>query len=289
MSRENDLRLTNLDWFITRVCDQAQHCRFCYAPWNAFQPDADLIQALKVCDRIAELGITWVTLCGGEPTLYPHLVEVIRKLKERRVNIILYSSLTNDFDFRLISSCVHTFSIPIDGVTPSVIGEMRGMHQFQGVARFLNWIADLESRPLVKVGTVLTKKNIGDLQRILSFIEASKIVDVWRIYQFSPYGIGKRNETQFLIGDDEFRRAVAVVKANVSADLNIAERSRDDTNGYCRIMDSRGMFYRYEERYIPLGISIFASLEDITAHFDNEKNEAQKAWHSTSKCDGAKM
>jgi MoaA/NifB/PqqE/SkfB family radical SAM enzyme len=281
MCKENIMEFTNLDWFITRVCDQAKYCRFCYAPWNAFRPDAGLVEAFQICDRISELGVARVTLCGGEPTLYAHLADVIQRLDEKGVDVILYSSLTNGFDFDTVVTRINTFSIPIDAVTPSIVQTMRGMHQFGGVLHFISWLGTLKKRPRVKVGTVVTKQNIDELGKILRFVEATGVVDIWRVYQFSPYGIGKRNETLFLVSDEKFREAVARVKACASGNVNIAERSREDTKGYCRIMDSRGMFYRYEESYIPLGISIFNRIEDIAAHFDNEKNRVQKAWHNT--------
>ena len=273
-------RLTNVDWFITNVCDQAKHCGFCYAPWNAFPPDADEETALKICDRIADLNIRNVTLCGGEPTLFPHVTKIVHQMYTDGIRIVFYSSITDAYDLNEVVNEIHTLSIPIDAVTPEIINRMRGSDQTEGVHRAVSLIQKTgHTRPRVKVGTVVTIQNVEDIENIFHYLEGTGIVDVWRLYQFSPYGIGKHNAKRYLISNDQFHSAVIRLKELAKhSHIQIAERDREDNSGYCRIMDSRGSFYRYEERYVPLNVTIFDEPDAILAGYDNIKNTRQKSW-----------
>lgn len=273
-----------IDWFITRICDQASFCRFCYAPWNFFPRDVSTERALEICDRLRELGATAVTLCGGEPFMYPGLEAVVRRLHEHGIKIVLYTSGTSDLhDVRTFLPFVEFLSLPVDAVSPPIVEKMRGRSQFERTARTLTMLQKAVVRPRIKIGTVVTKQNIDDLPVIGDHLHSLGIVDVWRLYEFSPYGIGKHNEARYLLGPDVFREAVAREKErNMTRahPLHIAERDREENAGYCMIIDSGGSFYRYAERYIPLGVTINDSPEIIAAGYDQELHQRQKAWHA---------
>ena len=203
-----------IDWFITRKCDQASFCRFCYAPWNFFPPDVSVERALEICDRLKDLGTDTVTMCGGEPFMYPGLDQVIRKLHALGIKVVLYTSGTsNCYDVKEFLPWIDFLSLPVDAVSPEVILKMRGSSQFERISHILEMLKGRSQRPKIKVGTVVTKQNIGDLAQIGDFLHALGIVDVWRLYEFSPYGIGKHNEKRYLLKAGEFEQAVQDEKA----------------------------------------------------------------------------
>lgn len=269
----------NVDWFITNNCDQAKFCRFCYAPWRVFPPDVSVEQALQICGRLIEVGVRTVTLCGGEPFHYPGLLAVVRKLAVGGIQVVLYTSTTSDrHDLKQLVPHLNFISLPIDAVTPSVVEQMRGANQFARVSAVLRELRALPARPNIKIGTVVTKQNIGDLRVIYEFLCAQEIIDVWRLYQFSPYGIGKRHQDLFEISEEAFRAAAAEMKKGHIHGFSISERSREENIGYCMIMDSGGSFYRYEEKYIPLGITIFDRIEEVAEQYNQKKHQLQKSW-----------
>lgn len=267
----------NIDWFITNRCDQASFCRFCYAPWNFFPKDVSREKALMVADRLAEIGTKTVTICGGEPFMYPHLDVVVERLAEHGLNVVLYTSGTSGcFDVRTFLPFIEFLSLPVDAVSDDVIKKMRGVHQFDGIAAILAVLKTIPWRPKIKIGTVVTRQNIEDLPAICDFLERTGIIDVWRLYQFSPYGIGAHHAKRFLIPTEEFEAAVSSLKTRGT--VHIAERSREDTVGYCKIIDSGGSFYRYAERYIPIGVTIFDDPKAIESSYDKLKHDEQKSW-----------
>jgi MoaA/NifB/PqqE/SkfB family radical SAM enzyme len=244
-------------------------------------------RALEICDRLKQLGTETVTLCGGEPFMYPGLDKVVDRLHELGIKIVLYTSGTsNQFDVRMFLPYVEFLSLPVDAVSAAVIDRMRGVSQFERVSSILSTLRRVGKRPKIKVGTVVTKQNIEDLGNIGDYLHSLGIVDVWRLYEFSPYGIGKHHESRYLLGAGEFKDAVAREKlrneSRVGRTFLISERDRADNEGYCMIIDSGGSFYRYAERYIPLGITIENQPEEIIGCYDRELHLRQKAWHTSA-------
>lgn len=63
------------------------HCRFCYAQseGGAHGPEMSLDEWKNVIDQSRALGCYTVTLSGGEPLIYPHLLELVRYIRGRRM------------------------------------------------------------------------------------------------------------------------------------------------------------------------------------------------------------
>lgn len=273
-------KLLNVDWFITKHCNQIDHCRFCFAPKDVFPQDATFKIVMSICNRLAELGVEVVTLCGGEPTLYPYLTEVVKNLYSLGIKVIFYTNATTDFNIYSLFPFIKILSLPVDAVKPEIIKEMRGFEQFKAVCHLLSKLRTAARRPVVKIGTVVSRINFNDLKNVFCFISESGVVDIWRLYQFSPYGHGKKNENLFLVADDEFNRAVDNIRFLAKRSvINISERSRNGTIGNCHIMDSVGNFYRYEEKYVPLGATVFDKPQKIITGYANFSYQERKIWH----------
>lgn len=272
-----------IDWFITRICDQAKFCQFCYAPWNFFPPDVPIEYALRMCDRFKELGVESVTICGGEPFMYRGLDLIVKKLYSLGMKVVLYTSGTSDeYSVESFLPFLDFLSLPVDAVSPDVVERMRGALQFSRVTKILTTLRETPDRPRVKIGTVVTRVNIGDLAHIGDFLASFGIVSVWRLYEFSPYGIGKHNERRYMIDANEFSLAVVTEKSRNrqrESSMLISERSREENEGYCMIIDSGGSFYRYAEKYIPLGVTINDTTEQIYGCYDLDRHVRQKSWH----------
>ncbi len=75
---------------VTSRCNQA--CRHCYHPPGRVLSDLDLPLALDVLDQLRELSALSMTFSGGEPFVYPHLAEVLRRARRNDIVIILQSN-----------------------------------------------------------------------------------------------------------------------------------------------------------------------------------------------------
>ena len=272
----------NIDWFLTRKCDQI--CRFCNAPWNVFPRDVSTARALQIADRLKQVGTQTVTICGGEPFMFAGLEDVVHRLSHLGIKVVLYTSATSLHRANLFGmlSDLHILSLPVDAVTVKYAAEMRGIEQLVEVSSLLQKLSRISDCPPIKIGTVVTKQNVSDILPIYRFLLQFRGVKVWRLYQFSPYGIGQRNEHRFLISDEDFTSTVKLAKElneSLGMPIRIAERSLENMYGSCMIMDSRGGFWRYDGSYASLGVTIFEDPYDITVHYDFEKHVMQKSWH----------
>ena len=275
--------MMKIDWFLTRKCDQI--CRFCNAPWNVFPQDVSTERALQIADRLKQVGVQTVTICGGEPFMFAGLEAVVHCLANLGIKIVLYTSATSLHRANLFGMLtdLHILSFPVDAVTLKYAAEMRGIRQVSEVSALLQRLSRIRDCPPIKIGTVVTKQNISDILHIYHFLLQFKEVKVWRLYQFSPYGIGKRNQARFLLFDEDFTSTVKLAKEHnesLGAPIHIAERSLEDMYGSCMIMDSQGGFWRYEGSYIPLGVTVFEDPCDIIIHYDLNKHVMQKSWHN---------
>lgn len=244
----NQVRSINsVDWFITNRCNDV--CKFCYAP--PFKEHQYQLEHYKqIARRIKQLNFEWVTLCGGEPTMHPHIVEIVQYLKELGLKVTFYSNGININVLAKVYSYVDIISLPIDSIEDTT-GNLRSKLQQKRVMECIEMLSKLNWQPKVKIGTVATKQNLADLPLIQQLIEKYPIITIWRIYQFSPAERAKQYEQLYSVDAQEFHKAVQERTDNIqNHHYQISGRSRDSNRGYCVIMDQEGDLYRYEEQYI---------------------------------------
>jgi len=279
------MKNATLDWFITNKCNSGK-CPFCYAPWNQFPKDATLTEAVNICDEIQKKGFTQITLCGGEPLLYPHINTIIKKLKDNNIKIVFYAGSEIEKIIEVVDY-INILSLPIEAISMEIQSELRGIKLHVDVFKLLKNLQDSSSRPRIKIGTVVNAVNINEIEKIFfELMKYNNVIDTWRLYMFSPAGKGKLNESQLLITEKEFQNCIDNINSLIKkhqVNIDISSRSREANKGYCLIMDSKGYFYRYEEDYIPLDITIYDCYEDIIKGYDMNRHALQKEWHTDEK------
>lgn len=71
--------MINGAWLTTnRSCNN--RCEWCYAQ-NAIGNEMDIDDAKKCVDVLKELKVKHIVLIGGEPTIYSHLIELLKYIK----------------------------------------------------------------------------------------------------------------------------------------------------------------------------------------------------------------
>lgn len=104
-------------WEITMGCNM--RCKHCGS--SCAQPLPDELtteEALALCDDIAELGLRWITLSGGEPLIRRDWAQLVRRLRERGVipNVITNGWMCNEATIDAASEAgIGTFAISLDG------------------------------------------------------------------------------------------------------------------------------------------------------------------------------
>jgi MoaA/NifB/PqqE/SkfB family radical SAM enzyme len=276
----------SIDWFITTKCNDT--CKFCYAPLNFRECDLKIEDYYKLCDRIKKLGFEKVTICGGEPTLNKYIVVIVQYLYQIGIKVIFY---TNGIELEVIKQVVNYIdylSLPIDSVWDHKMEqespELRSLDQIKNVFHVLDYLEETHKQHLlrVKIGTVVTKKNINNLMDVYESIRKYSIIKHWRLYQFSPGEKGRLYRDEYEISDEEYSNIQEKFSALNKDGFTISFRTKSDNVGYCIIMDQEGEIFKYNEKYEKMNLNIFdKTLREIISAYDIDKNIKQKEWINT--------
>lgn len=92
------------------------NCRYCFGQFHEREgihfPRKNL---LMVIDSLAALGTQFILLTGGEPMMYPHIADVVRRIGEHKIELLLGSNGLNIAERIDELAPVNTFSISLDG------------------------------------------------------------------------------------------------------------------------------------------------------------------------------
>ncbi len=162
---------------VNRACNL--RCKWCYAKSTNFEKSEDMpinlaYQILNICEQ---LQLKHITIIGGEPTIYPHLHEVMDYCNKKRLK---FGMVTNgirladeSFVEEMISLGMRSFSVSLKGETPEIFKDVSGFDCFEKVVSGIKICKSKGCR--VSVSMVLTEQNV---RSYLQGIKAMKAAGV---------------------------------------------------------------------------------------------------------------
>lgn len=189
--------------FLTLRCNQ--HCKYCHRFLGI--DEMDLEHNKKVISKIAEEGIRDLTFTGGEPLLYPDLIELVKFAKEKGMKIKIISNgevLAKDLKMREIYNYLDSLTLSIDTIDNGINENSgRGYNHFDNVKTVLESLR--RKRLKANINTVVNKMNLGTLDDLGNFLKEYNI-NTWRIFKFIPLReTAKVNKDIFEISRVDFR------------------------------------------------------------------------------------
>ena len=152
-------------WEVTMGCNmRCGHCGSSCA--GALPGQLSTEEALDLCDQIAELGLKWITLSGGEPLTRKDTPELVKRLSG---NGVLVNMITNGWLLdkkmaqRLKENGISTVAISIDGI-PEIHDKIRMKGAFEHARQAFDAMTELG----IHTGavTTITKQNIDILPEL---------------------------------------------------------------------------------------------------------------------------
>lgn len=199
-----------IDWRITAKCDCG--CNYCYASANLAEMTQDAID--RTIESIIKSGCRTVCISGGEPLLSNNAIPIIRQLHSRGISIYLSTNGIKYMQYREeLEKYISKLSLPLDGYDEES-NKINGrevspegattVSSFQAVKDILDYYEENPHNFAIKVGTVLTSKNlsIDYFKKIHKFLRNYSI-DLWKVYEFIPEGRGKNNQNVLAIPTDK--------------------------------------------------------------------------------------
>jgi MoaA/NifB/PqqE/SkfB family radical SAM enzyme len=118
-----------VSWQITRDCDLCcLHCCTESAPGKRLPDELDAGEAMRLVDDIIDAGVPYVMLCGGEPLIVPHFLDVAEALGRAGVALKIETNgqrLDAKLAERLARLPILSIQVSLDGDTQDVYERQR--------------------------------------------------------------------------------------------------------------------------------------------------------------------
>lgn len=195
-------------WNITTKCNQ--NCRYCHRFLNI--KDLTYEENEKILDNLIKDKVANITWTGGEALLYPNIIGLVKKAKENGIKNKLITNgmlLAQNDEIKEICDYLDSLTLSIDSVDNKINADLgRGENHYSNIKTILEYVKNKELK--VNINTVVSKKNIDQLEELGNFLNRYKI-NSWRIFQFMPLReTAKKNKEQFEIPNIEFEKRKSV-------------------------------------------------------------------------------
>lgn len=177
-------------------------CPYCRGIRDDFAGELTWAEATNIVSKWCSHNLQNVRFSGGEPTLWPHLLDLVKFTKNGGVKrIALSTNGSADYSFyeKLMKAGVNDFSISLDACCSSMGDAMAG-GVFGAWKHLTDNIRALSKVTYVTVGVVVTKQNLPEVHKIVEF--ASNDLGVQDIRIISAAQRGTKNEGLVNIPDE---------------------------------------------------------------------------------------
>lgn len=208
---------------ITSRCNY--NCKYCLAPNNIPELELDKLKRIFAC--LSKNGAGAILLTGGEPTIREDFVEIVKEIRKNKLNIFLDTNGSFFFKYKdIIDNNISVLGLPIDFEDASY----RDLNQIKEIIKILEYYKNKKIKPIIRIGTVVTKDNFKELERIGDILK-NYPVDIWKIYEFLPQNINAiNNQKELQISVNEFDNATNNIKLKFSEFFKIIISRREERN-----------------------------------------------------------
>jgi MoaA/NifB/PqqE/SkfB family radical SAM enzyme len=152
---------------ITSECNIG--CDYCYNKSGCGKGvRMDRETMFRIAKELVDMKVFSVCVCGGEPSLHPDFLHLIRYFRENKV---IVSSITNGFDLndeiiKEMANNLAVLQVTLDGPDAEFHDRLRGKGSFE---RALDTIKRLKEHNLnqLRIAFTCTKKNVSSFSRML--------------------------------------------------------------------------------------------------------------------------
>jgi molybdenum cofactor biosynthesis enzyme MoaA len=183
----SDERARNVSWgsdlqrcelILSNRCNFS--CKYCRGIIKEYQGDLTFEQAKEVVDIWASGNIHNIRFSGGEPTIWPHLLDLVKYTKEKKsiehIALSTNGSAPLVFYEELCFAGVNDFSISLDACCAATADRMAGVDaHFTHICAVIKRLSELT---YVTVGVVLDERNDKELKEIVDYATFLGVHDI---------------------------------------------------------------------------------------------------------------
>jgi len=196
--------LPSVNWHITKKCNF--DCKYCFAGFKDVKGMLPKEIALEIPRQLKDLGVEKLNFAGGEPMLYPHLMEVLKEAKSCGLTVSMVSngSLLDPDNISEISCYLDWIGLSLDSCNEDIQNKLgRGpQNHVSNTVKKAQLIKEHEIG--LKINTVVTKLNLNeDMRPLIRSINPER----WKVFQvMKREGENHNSAEPLLITQDEFER-----------------------------------------------------------------------------------
>lgn len=165
-------KIVNAGIRLTRQCNMK--CMYCNIQ-NTIRKDLTLSEWKKAIDIIKNLGAKEIVILGGEPTLYPNIIELVRYItKEAKLTCNLTTNAFDNFEIvkQLLDNGLNSLGVSIDNLdlknSISYLKSKNGLN-------LIDYLTCNYDNPNITNYTVLNKCNVNSIIDLIEFMNKKGI------------------------------------------------------------------------------------------------------------------
>ena len=198
-------------WDFTNMCNF--RCLHCYRRADYPLPnELTLSEKIRIVEELANSGVASVALSGGEPTLHPDYLTIVKALAKKEMYVAI---ATNGWRFasfdelkKAVEAGLNYVEVSVDSAYPSKHDEFRGVEgSWQRAVKALENAVKLGLSHAMAV--TITRQNIDEVDDILDLAQS---IGVKRVVFFNFIPTGRGSENKYLDLDpferEEFMRRI---------------------------------------------------------------------------------
>jgi radical SAM protein with 4Fe4S-binding SPASM domain len=189
-------KLLSMEIEFNSICNF--RCVYCYAAENGHRKDELTTDEFRdVIAQAKELGARKIIILGGEPMLYPHILEMIEFIRGLDMDVELFTNgtaITPDmartlYDHRVrVVLKMNTFD---EKLQDTLSGRKGAYHQIQQAFINLKQAGYPSAERFMGVSTVICQQNIGELPKLWEWLRDQNIAPYFEM--ITPQGGARHN------------------------------------------------------------------------------------------------
>ena len=173
-----ELKVPSVAWLtLNRSCNN--NCTWCYAQ-NAVHDKMEFQDAEMCVKTLAELGIRNIVIIGGEPTIYPHVLDIIKCIRNMGLKASMVSNGRRFSDKIFARQCVESgisgIDISLKALNKEEYIRNTKVDGFQECIDGYKNLIELGFRPTLSY--VICKYDVDEVLRLKNLLEKNELDDI---------------------------------------------------------------------------------------------------------------
>ncbi len=188
-------------------------CKYCYVQAGKEMPHELTTDQIKsIINELADLGVFWISISGGEPLIRDDICEIIQYCITKGFSTSVTTNgtlLTPELASRIKETGLERVQISIDSIDPFPHEVMRGKRTHRQTLRGLTYLKDA-GFSYIGVSCVPTRLNLRDIPNLIDWVHDQHLPLI-RILRYMPAGRG-REVSDIALDRDEIQWLMQIVE-----------------------------------------------------------------------------